>query len=375
MFKARTILALIPALLLLIAPGAWADGSKLAAGDIIMLSVDGEKDLSKQYQIDSNGCVTLSMIPPVNVRDLSTSEASAAITKGLLEVMVNPQVSVGFVERAKMQVFVVGQVRTPGLVSVGVGDKVVQALAQSGYDDTADLAHVSVRRGDKATTLDLTRYLSGQDLNVNIELQSGDTVVVPALDTNGTVMMLGQLTKTGKIPLKQGMTFREAMGFIGGVAVDADTDKITIKREGSADLIKIDYTLAMAGDPGANLVLQPSDTIYVPQFEAAFFTVMGGVMKPGPYPLQGKVTLSEAVGMAGGAAPDRGDLRKISITQATEAGKPGKIVKVDLNKVIASAGDDPIVHRGDLIFVGEKKPRTNILQVIQSLVPFVWLLR
>lgn len=375
MFKIRMILALIPALLLFIAPGAWADGSKLAAGDIIMLSVDGEKDLSKQYQIDSNGCVTISNISPVSVRDMSTSEASAAITKGLLNVMVNPQVSVSFVERAKMQVFVVGQVKTPGLISVGVGDKVVQALAQSGYDDTADLAHVSVRRGDKATTLDLTHYLSGQDLGVNIELQSGDTVVVPALDANGTVMILGQVARTGKIPLKQGMTFREAMGFIGGVAMDADTDKITIKREGSTDLIKVDYTLAMAGDPTADRALQPSDTIYVPQLETAFFTVMGGVMKPGPYPLKGKVTLSEAVGMAGGAAPDRGDLGKISITQASETGKPGKIVNVNLTKVIASAGEDPIVHRGDLIFVAEKKRGANVLQVIQSLVPFVWLFR
>lgn len=375
MFKSWVILLLLPAFVPAIASRAWADGSRLTAGDIIMVNVEGEKDFTKQYQIDSDGCVRMAMISPVKVAEMSASDAAAAITTGLLNVMVNPQVSVSFVERAKMQVFVVGQVKTPGLVSVGVGDKVVQALAQSGYDDTADLAHVSVRRGDQVMNLDLTKYLNGQDLNVNIGLQSGDTVVVPALDAGGTVMILGQTAKTGKIPLKPGMTFREAMGFIGGIALDADTDKITIKREGFADPIKVDYALAMAGDPSADLALQPGDTVYVPQFENAYFTVMGGVARPGPYPLKGKITLSEAVGMAGGAAPDRGDLGKVSITQASASGKPGAITKVDLKKIIAGAGEDPVVHRGDLIYVGEKKRSTSFLQVLQILLPLGWLLR
>jgi len=357
------------------ATSAWADGSKLAVGDVISVVVDGERDFTKPYQVNSDGCIAMPMVAPVKVTGMNTSEASAAITKALLEVMVNPQVTVGFMERAKMQVFVVGHVKQPGLVMIGVGDRVVQAVAQSGYDDTADLAHVSVRRGTEVINLDLTKYLRGEDLSVNVELQSGDTIIVPELDVAGTVLILGQVTKTGTMPLKPGMTFREAMGMIGGVMVDADTEKITIKHQGTTEQITVDYARAMAGDPSADVPLQPGDTVYVPQIETSSFTVMGGVNRPGPYPLKGKITLTQAIGMAGGATPDRGDLGKVTVTRAGESGKPGLTSKVDVKKIIAKGLDDPVIQRGDLVYVAERKRGMNILQVLQVLLPFGWLLR
>lgn len=357
------------------ATGAWADGSKLAVGDVISVVVDGEKDFTKPYQVNSDGCIAMPMVTPVKVAGTNTSEAAAAITKALLDVMVNPQVTVSFMERARMQVFVVGHVKQPGLVMVGVGDRVVQALAQSGYDDTADLSRVSVRRGTEVINLDLNKYLRGEDLGVNVELQSGDTVVVPELDVAGNVLILGQVAKTGPISMKPGMTFREAMGLIGGATVEADTAKITIKRQGSTDQIAVDYERAMAGDPSADLPLQPGDTIYVPQIETSSFTVIGGVNRPGPYPLKGKVTLTQAIGMAGGAAPDRGDLRKVTVTRAGESGKPGLTSKVDVKKIIAKGLDDPVIQRGDLVYVTERKSPPNVLQILQMLLPLGWLLR
>jgi polysaccharide export outer membrane protein len=352
-----------------------ADGSKLAIGDVVAVVVDGEKEFTKAYQIDKDGCVALPMVEPVKVVGLNTSDASAVITKALTKVLVNPQVTVGFVERAKMQVFVVGQVKAPGLVVVGVGDRVVQALAQAGYDDTADLSHISIRRGNEAIDLDLTKYLKGEDLSVNMELQSGDTIVVPQLDMVGTVLVLGQVNKVGTVPLRRGMTFREAMGLIGGVTVEANTEKITLKREGAPDPIQIDYTRAMDGDPSADVALQPGDSIYVPQIETAFFTVMGAVNRPGQYPLKGKLTLSEAIGLAGGPVPDGADLRQVSIMRDAANGKPSQTTKVDLSKVIATASEEPDIQRGDVIYVKDRKHKPNMLQVLQTILPFAWLLR
>ena len=375
MLRFSGLLLLIVVTLCAVTTTVCADGSKLAVGDIITVVVDGEKEFTKQYQINSDGCIIMPMVAPVRVADMNTSDAAAAITKALLEVMLNPQVTTAFVERAKMQVFVVGKVKVPGLVNVGVGDRVVQALAQSGYDDTADLAHVSVRRGTEALDLDLTKYLRGEDLSVNIELQSGDTVVVPELDVAGTALILGQVTKTGTIVLKPGMTFREAMGMVGGVTVEADTEKITIKHQGTTDQVAVDYERAMAGDPNADVPLQPGDTVYVPQIETSSFTVMGGVNRPGPYPLKGKVTLTQAIGMAGGATPDRGDLGKVTLTRAPEAGKLAQTTKVDVKRIIAKGLDDPIIERGDLVYVGERKRGTNLLQILQVLMPLGWLIR
>jgi protein involved in polysaccharide export with SLBB domain len=252
----------------------------------------------------------------------------------------------------------------------------LQALAQAGYDETADLSHVNIRRGDEVIDLDLTKYLSGQDLTVNQELQSGDTVVVPRTDMVGTVMVLGQVTKVGAVPLKRAMTFREVMGLIGDVTVEADTDKITVRREGQAEDIQVNYKSAMQGDPSADIAIQPGDTIWVPQIETSFFTVIGGVNRPGQYPLKGRLTLSEAVGVAGGPTPNLGDLRKVRIMHA--GGKDLKSMDtttIDLTMVIKGTLQEPLVKRGDVIYVAELKHKPGVLQILQSVLPFGWLFR
>ncbi|MCE5324477.1 SLBB domain-containing protein [bacterium] len=355
---------------------AIADGSKLAKGDVIDVIVDGEKDFSKQYQINGNGCILMPMVDAVKVVGLNTTDASAVITKALNKVLVNPQVSASFVERAKMQVYVVGQVNKRGLIEIGVGDRVLQALAQAGYDDTADLSHVNIRRGDEIIDLDLAKYLSGEDLTVNRELESGDTIVVSRVDMIGSVIASGQVTKVGSIPLKRNMTFREAMGLVGGITVEADPAKITVKREGTAEPIKIDYEKAMAGDPTADVILAPGDTIYVPELEISYFTIWGGVNRPGQYPFKGKLALSEAVGVAGGAVTNVGDLRKVKIMHASgPEAKVGESITVDLTQVIRGAADEPLVRRGDVIYVTEHKQKTNLWNAIQTLSPLWWIFR
>ncbi|MGI6296549.1 MAG: polysaccharide biosynthesis/export family protein [Armatimonadota bacterium] len=364
------------ALSVLIIPVVWADGSNLVVGDVVSVVVDGEKELTKPYEINAEGCIRVSMIGEVKLQGLNTSEAAAVLTEALTDILVNPQVSVQFLERAKMNVFVVGQVLKRGLVDVGVGDRVIQALAQAGYDDTAELSHVNVRRGDKVIDLDLTKYLTGEDLSVNIELLSGDTVVVPRVDMIGSVMVLGQAAKTGPVPLKRDSTFRDVMGLIGNVNIDADLDNITIKREGVQEPIHVDYKMAMAGVPEADVKILPGDTIFVPQTEGAFFTVLGGVNRPGQYPLKDKLMLSEAIGAAGGATINVGDLRKVQVMRGTGRDpKQTETTNFDLTKILQGGLAEPAVQRGDVIYVAVHKPSPTLLQMLQYALPFAWLFR
>lgn len=371
----------IPAIvlaLLVAAPAAVrADGSRLAVGDVISVVVDGETDLTKTYQINDEGGINMPLVGVVKVAGVNTTEASAIVTKALADVLVNPQVTVSFNQRAKMQVFVVGQVQKTGLVEVGVGDRVIQAMAQAGYDDTADLSRVNIRRGDEIIDLDLTLYLSGKDLSKNVALKSGDTVVVPRVDMIGTVLVLGQVNKVGTTPIRRGMTFREMMGLIGGTTVEADTDKITVKRADSTEPLHIEYKKAMDGDPSADLALLPGDTIYVPQIETAFYTVMGGVNRPGQFPLKGKLTLSEAIGEAGGPAPHMGDMRKVQLVRAAEPGtNASQTLNIDLENILKTKPtEQPLVKRGDVVYVAVHKEKTSFWNVFQSLTPLAWILR
>lgn len=127
MHKSAISLIFVSLLVLISSLGtAFADGSRLVVGDIINVVVDGEQDFTKPYQINRDGCIVLPMIKqPVKISGINTTDAAGIITNSLKEVFVNPQVTVQFVERAKMRVFVVGQVKTTGLQEVGVGDRVI----------------------------------------------------------------------------------------------------------------------------------------------------------------------------------------------------------------------------------------------------------
>lgn len=351
-----------------------ADGSRLVPGDVITVAVDGEKEFTKAYQISKDGTINLSQIGPVKIVDLNTSDASAAVAQALGGILVSPQVTVAFLERAKMQVYVIGQVTKAGLVEIGAGERALQALAQAGYDDTADLSRVSIRRDSEVMEVDLQKYLKGEDLSVNVELQSGDTLVVPRSDMVGTVLVSGQVMKPGAVPLTRGMTFREIMGLIGGVTVEADTDRITIKRPEFADPIPVLYQRAMEGDPTANIVLEPHDTIFVPESETSFFTVLGAVNKPGQHPLKGRLSVSEAIGVAGGPIPNLGDLRKVQVVRTAEGeATTNETINIDVAKALKDGSGEPVIQRGDIIYVAEHKPKPTLLQVIQSLLPLGWL--
>jgi len=368
----------VAALLLLCFPLAMvADGTKLAVGDIIAVQVEGEKDLSKNYEINDAGGITLPVVNLVKVVGLNTSDAAATIGKALEKTLVNPQITVQFVDRGKMQIFVVGQVKKPGVVEIGIGDKILQALTLAGYDDTADLSRVSIRRGDEVITLDLSKYLSGQDLSANVALKSGDTIVVQNVGFVGSVLVTGQVTKVGSIPVTKGMTFREVMGLVGGVTVDADTEKISVKREGLPDPISVNYKSAMEGDPTTDIALRPGDTVYVPEIETSYYTVMGGVNRPGQYPLKRKLSLSEAIGEAGGPDPNAGDMGKVQLVRRPKANSTAPQTSViNLDYILKTKpADQPMVDRGDVIIVAVHKPRTNLLQALQSILPFGWLLR
>lgn len=368
----------VAALLLLCFPLAVvADGTRLAVGDIIAVQVEGEKDLSKNYEINDAGGITMPVVNLVKVMGLNTSDAAATISKALEKTLVNPQITVTFVDRGKMQIFVVGQVRRPGVVEIGIGDKILQALTLAGYDDTADLSRVSIRRGDEVITLDISKYLSGQDLSANVALKSGDTIVVQNVGFVGSVLVTGQVAKVGSIPVTKGMTFREVMGLVGGVTVDADTEKISVKREGLPDPISVNYKSAMDGDPTTDIALRPGDTVYVPEIETSYYTVMGGVNRPGQYPLKRKLSLSEAIGEAGGPDPNVGDMRNVQLVRRPKANSTAPETSViNLDAILKTKpADQPMVDRGDVIIVAVHKPKTNVWQALQSILPFGWLLR
>ncbi len=370
------ILFILAAALAAMGSALFADASALEVGDRITVAVPGDEDFSKVYELDAQGNILMPRgVGLVNLLGKNTSEASEIICDIMKKYLVNPTAVVTFMERAKMRVFMVGAVSKTGLLEIGKGDRVVQAIASAGYGESADLERVSVQRGDQVINIDLTKYISGEDLLCNIELQSNDTVVVPKKIDYGSVMVLGQVAKIGEVGLKtETMTFREIMGRIGGVTIEADTSGITVKRGETEETIPINYKAAMEDDPAANILLSDGDTIFVPQQETHFVTVIGAVPHSGQYPLKVRLTLSEVLGLAGGITKETAKISEVRITHNNIDGTLGETNVYDVAKILEGEADDPLLARGDLIFVPHKKK--TVLQtftgVLSAISPLRW---
>lgn len=85
---------------------------QLAPGDIILVDVFAEPELSKEYTVDESGAVSFSLIGEVSVIGLRTKEVEAVLKKRLeAGYLVNPKLNVTV--KSYRAVYINGQVRSP----------------------------------------------------------------------------------------------------------------------------------------------------------------------------------------------------------------------------------------------------------------------
>lgn len=95
-------------------------------------------------------------------------------------------------------------------------------------------------------------------------------------------------------------------------------------------------------------VKEPHVNLVVTQFYSQFVSVLGNVYKPGRFSLDRVSTLSDALALAGGVAPNGSDIVTLSRNEAGETIK----VKYDLREILSNRKvNNPTVKTGDIIYV------------------------
>ncbi|MFN7173726.1 MAG: polysaccharide biosynthesis/export family protein [Thermaurantiacus tibetensis] len=112
-----------------------------------------------------------------------------------------------------------------------------------------------------------------------------------------TVRVVGQVSRPGIIPLDQPYTLLDVLLKAGWVRGDGSRN-IIVRRAGVPDR-EISIDALLKGDPAADVPMEPGLTVVVPEPELVY--VMGGVGRPGGYPLLEGMTVRRLIGMAGGA--------------------------------------------------------------------------
>lgn len=152
--------------------------------DVIEVLVWREDDLSKEVTIRPDGKVSLPLIGDIQAAGLTTENLKETITKRLKEFIDNPTVSVIVAQINSMRIFIQGEVMTPGVYQLRNYTTVLQAISLAGgFNEWAKRKEIIIIRDVEGVRwripVDYEKIISGKDIDQNIILERGDTIIVP----------------------------------------------------------------------------------------------------------------------------------------------------------------------------------------------------
>jgi polysaccharide export outer membrane protein len=156
----------------------------LQPGDVLTVAVWKEADLSGDVVIRPDGGITLPLAGEVAAAGHTVEQVRTTVDEHIRKYIPNAVVTVVVKQAAGNQIFVIGKVNRPGEYPLSRPVDVVQALSLAGgVTPFAAVGNIKIIRREEGrqTTLhfDYRDIEHGRNLQQNVLLRSGDTVVVP----------------------------------------------------------------------------------------------------------------------------------------------------------------------------------------------------
>jgi len=243
----------------------------LGPEDVIDIKVWDNDDLNLQVEISQQGSFTFPLIGKVKAKGLSVFALEKLISEKLADGYIkSAQVTVNVKNYKTQKVFVLGQVKRPGVFNMKGNINILELISMAGgFGEDAEQTATIVRprtlqsNGGGASSdsgkredvykIDLGEYKgdSGPDTFV---VQSGDYIYV---DKKSNFFITGEAKKTGSFKWEKDLTVRQALSLAGGVNKSGAENRINIIRlvKGKEVTLKVNM----------EDLVEPNDVIDVPQ--------------------------------------------------------------------------------------------------------------
>ncbi|MCH9673259.1 MAG: polysaccharide export protein [Gammaproteobacteria bacterium] len=177
--------------LFMVLASAWVPSERAAAeeyliqaGDLLVVTVWKEEDLSREVVVRPDGGISFPLAGDIPAAGMSVSQLTDAISAKIEEFIPEPVVTVSVRQALGNRIYVIGKVNSPGLLTPIAKIDVLQALSMAGgMNAFAELRKIKILRRvngeQKVFFFDYRAIEKGENLEQNIVLQSGDVVVVP----------------------------------------------------------------------------------------------------------------------------------------------------------------------------------------------------
>jgi len=157
----------------------------IGPSDVLAINVWKDAELSRTVPVRPDGKISFPLIGELQVSGLTALKVQRMVAERLKEYISDPEVAV-IVQDVKSRTFaVLGKVAKPGSYELGKPTTVLEAIAiAGGFLDFAKASKVYIirpRGNGSSDTLhfDYKKVIKGHNPEQNVELKSGDTIIVP----------------------------------------------------------------------------------------------------------------------------------------------------------------------------------------------------
>jgi polysaccharide biosynthesis/export protein len=163
---------------------AVVESYTVGSGDVLHVDVWQEQEVSQIAVVRPDGNISLPLINEVKVSGLTPLQIQDLISQKLKSFVNDPKVTVTVAEIHSKRAFITGEVTRPGEYSLNTQITVLQLIAQAGgFTAFAKTERVVVLRmvngNEQRLKFRYKEVVHGKNVEQNITLQPGDTVVVP----------------------------------------------------------------------------------------------------------------------------------------------------------------------------------------------------
>ena len=156
----------------------------IGLGDILEVSVWKNPELAVRVPVRPDGRISLPLVGEVEVAGLTPSAVRDLLSLKYQDFITGPGVSVVVAEINSRKIFIMGEVMSSGVYDIVQPTRLMQALAMAGgVTNFAKKDQVVLLRDvdgeQQRTVVSIKEIESGKNLDGNIRLWPGDTIIVP----------------------------------------------------------------------------------------------------------------------------------------------------------------------------------------------------
>jgi polysaccharide biosynthesis/export protein len=157
-------------------------GFLVGPDDVLSIVFWHDKDMSTDVTVRPDGKISLPLLNDIQAAGLTPADLRTRLTDDARRYFENPSVTVVVKQVNSRKAFITGQIVKPGPYALTAPTTVLQLIAMAGgLKDYADGKNIMIVRYENGQRSSYTfNYKDiGRNLQQNIELKPGDTVVVP----------------------------------------------------------------------------------------------------------------------------------------------------------------------------------------------------